>query len=281
MELDARDPIANGLRRGAANTSPDVSCTHLVVIPSFNSGRLLVETVRAARLHWAPVWVVVDGSTDGSEIAVDFLARTDPGLRVLRLARNSGKGAAVRHGLIAADAEGFTHALVMDADGQHPSDRVRAFMAVSVANPDALVMGCPVFGRDAPWIRVVWRRISNGLAAVLTARRVGDTLFGFRVYPIGMLLAAMQASPGMRRFDFDAEALIRLAWKQLPLIHLPAAVRYLTLAEGGVSHFNYARDNLLLLRMYLRLCRTALVRGLRGAWPFGAGLNGFRRSRPR
>jgi glycosyltransferase involved in cell wall biosynthesis len=248
-----------------------VSPTHLVVIPSFNSGRLLQETVRAARLHWAPVWVVIDGSSDGSETEVEALARTDPALRVRRLARNSGKGAAVRHGLIAAEAEGFTHALVMDADCQHPADRIRDFMTASLTRPDALVTGCPVFGPDAPWVRVVWRRMSNGLGAVLTGRRIGDTLFGFRVYPIGSLLSAMQASPGMRRFDFDAEALIRLAWQQVPLIQLQAPVRYLTQAEGGVSHFNYARDNLLLVRMYLRLSLMAVARRVRGVWPSATG----------
>ncbi|WP_428490351.1 glycosyltransferase family 2 protein [Rhodopila sp.] len=242
-----------------------VSDSHLVVIPSFNSGRILADTVVAARACWAPVWVVIDGSSDGSDQAVDAMARTDPALRVLRLPRNQGKGAAVRHGLIAAQAAGFSHALIMDADGQHPADRIGAFMATSATAPRAVVMGRPAFGSDAPWIRVVSRRLSNASAALLTWRRVGDTLFGFRVYPIDALLGVMRTSRGMDRFDFDPEAIVRLAWEATPLIHLPTRVRYPSKGDGGVSHFNYLRDNLLLTRMYLRLIDAAIKRLLRSA----------------
>ena len=95
------------------------SATHLVLIPSYNTGPKLLETVRDARTVWDPVWVVLDGSTDDAAVAVADLALADHGLRVLRLDRNQGKGAAVLHGLDAAAREGFTHALIMDADGQH------------------------------------------------------------------------------------------------------------------------------------------------------------------
>jgi glycosyltransferase involved in cell wall biosynthesis len=237
--------------------------THVVIIPSFNSGALLATTVAAARAHWAPVWIVIDGSTDGSPEAVEAMARTDPALRVLRLPTNGGKGVAVRQGLIAAQSSGFTHALIMDADGQHPADRIPAFMAVSAAVPDALVMGRPVFGADAPWVRVIARRLCNWCATLETLRRVGDTLFGFRVYPVGALLSAMQASRGMQGFDFDPEAAVRLAWQGAPLIHLPTKVRYLNHTEGGVSHFNYVRDNVLLIGMHLRLSLIAMIRILR------------------
>ncbi len=232
--------------------------THLVLMPSFDSGRLLARTLAAARAAWAPVWVVIDGSTDHSPAEAEAMARHDPAIRVLRLPRNQGKGAAIRHGLRAAQAGGFTHALVMDADGQHPADRIAAFMAASAASPDALVMGSPVFGAEAPWARVAGRRISNWLGAIEAGRPVGDTLFGFRVYPIAPLLAVMAAGSGMRRFDFDPEAVVRLAWRGTPLIHLPAPVRYLGPAEGGVSHFNYLRDNLLLAAMHLRIAGAAL-----------------------
>jgi hypothetical protein len=124
-------------------------------------------------------------------------------------------------------------------------------------------MGRPVFGADAPWIRVISRRLCNTGAVLLTLRRVGDTLFGFRVYPIAALLSVMRESNGMQRFDFDPEAVIRLAWEGTPLVHLPTQVRYLSRSEGGVSHFNYLRDNLLLTGMVLRLSLTAILRLLR------------------
>lgn len=231
-----------------------------MVIPSYNSGVLLAGTAAAARRFWDPVWIVIDGSTDGSDHAVAAMAQADPGLRVLRLRMNSGKGAAVAHALAAAAAEGFTHALVMDSDGQHPPDRIPAFMATSLAAPQAVVMGRPLFGRDAPWVRVVSRRLCDLLARIETMQAVGDTLFGFRVYPICPLRAAMRSTRGMRRFDFDPEAIVRLVWQGVPLIELPAAVRYLRREEGGVSHFRYLRDNLLLLRMHARLLFAAPAR---------------------
>jgi glycosyltransferase involved in cell wall biosynthesis len=218
-----------------------------------------MKTVDAAQSVWAPVWVVIDGSTDGSDKAVIERAGHEAELRVLRLEANLGKGAAVRHGLTVAQKAGFTHALVMDADGQHPVGSITDFMRISVEEPRAVVSGQPRFGPDAPWIRVQWRRISNFAAKLLTGQQVGDTLYGFRVYPIDVLLGAMKHSRGMKGFDFDPEALIRLVWSGQPVIQIAAPVRYLTRAQGGVSHFSYLRDNCLLVRMYSRLTLAACL----------------------
>ena len=92
------------------------SSTHLVLIPSYNAGELVYATVRAARAQWSPVWVVVDGSTDGTAEGLQRMAAADAGLRVLRLPENRGKGAAVLHGLQEAARAGYTHALTMDSD---------------------------------------------------------------------------------------------------------------------------------------------------------------------
>jgi glycosyltransferase involved in cell wall biosynthesis len=253
--IDGEHPLKDETAPGEA-----ASTTHVVIIPSFNSGRLLSTTLAEARLYWAPVWIVLDGSDDGSAADAEALAKQDPAIRLLRLPRNRGKGAAVFVGLIAARASGFTHILVMDADSQHPADHIPVFMATSADNPTALVMGRPLFGTDAPWIRVAGRRLSNWCAAAETFRRVGDTLFGFRVYPVEPLIAAMQASRGMRRFDFDPEAVVRLVWSGVPLIHLDTPVRYLSREEGGISHFNYLRDNWLLIRMHIHLGLSAIGR---------------------
>jgi len=230
------------------------SKSHLVLIPSYNPGGKALETVRAARAQWDPVWVIVDGSTDGSAEELTAMARGDPGMRVLVRERNGGKGAALLDGLIAARREGFTHALTMDADGQHPAGRIRAFMSASSAAPEAMILGDPVFDTSAPRIRLRGRRIANWCTNLETLwAGVHDTLFGFRVYPIAALIEVMRHSRWMRRFDFDPEAAVRLAWRGTPLVNLPAPVRYFTAEEGGVSHFNYWRDNVLLTSMYLRL----------------------------
>jgi glycosyltransferase involved in cell wall biosynthesis len=237
------------------------SKTHLVLIPSYNPGGKALETVRAARAQWDPVWVIVDGSTDGSAEKLCALANADPGLRVLVRERNGGKGAALLDGLIAAQRAGFTHALTMDADGQHPAERIGAFMSASAAAPRAMILGDPVFDASAPSIRLRGRRIANWCTNLETLwAGIRDTLFGFRVYPIAPLIAVMQRSRWMRRFDFDAEAAVRLSWQGIPAVNLPAPVKYFTPAEGGVSHFNYWRDNVLLTSMYLRLVAGFLVR---------------------
>ena len=236
------------------------SKTHLVLIPSYNPGSRALETVRAARAQWDPVWVIVDGSTDGSAEKLGTMACSDPGLRVLVRERNGGKGAALLDGLIAAQLEGFTHALTMDADGQHPADRIKAFMSASAAEPEAMILGDPVFDASAPRIRLRGRRIANWCTNLETLwAGVNDTLFGFRVYPIAPLIGVMQHSRWMRRFDFDPEAVVRLSWRGVPAVNLPAPVKYFSPDEGGVSHFKYWRDNVLLTSMYLRLIAGFLI----------------------
>jgi glycosyltransferase involved in cell wall biosynthesis len=237
------------------------SRTHLVLIPSYNPGNKVYQSVRAAREQWDPVWIVVDGSNDGTAAGLQEMTRHDPGLQVLVRERNGGKGAAVLQGMLEASARGFTHVLVMDSDGQHPADRIPAFMAASAAAPDAMVLGEPVFDSSAPLLRVRGRKISNWWANVETLwAGIHDSLFGFRIYPIAPLVREMQARRWMRRFDFDVEAAVRLSWRGVPAINLPAAVRYFRPEEGGVSHFHYWRDNVLLSGMHARLFSGFMLR---------------------
>jgi hypothetical protein len=237
------------------------SRSHLVVIPSYNPGPKVYETVRGALAHWNPVWVVVDGSDDGTAAGLTDLAKSEPALRVIVLPKNGGKGAAVLHGITLAGLEGFTHALTMDSDGQHPAASIPEFMAASSSNPRSVVLGVPVFDASAPALRVKGRRISNWWASMETVGLgIEDSLYGFRVYPIADLVAVMRPQPWMRRFDFDPEAAVRLVWRGLSPVNLRAPVKYLKPEEGGVSHFNYWRDNALLTWMHLRLVAEFFLR---------------------
>jgi len=232
----------------------EASRSHVLLIPSYNTGPTVYETVRAARAQWSPVWVVTDGSTDGTPERLREMAASDPGLVVHVLPQNMGKGAAVLHGLQAARAAGYTHALTMDSDGQHPAELIPAFMSASMARPEAMVLGRPVFDASAPLLRVRGRRVSNWWTNLETlGAGIDDSLYGFRVYPIDDLIAVMRRQPWMRRFDFDTEAVVRLAWRGVKPVNLAAPVKYLTAEEGGVSHFRYGRDNVLLTWMHLRL----------------------------
>jgi glycosyltransferase involved in cell wall biosynthesis len=177
------------------------------------------------------VWVVIDASTDGSEQAALRLAETEPSLRVIVRAENGGKGAAVLDGLRLALAEGFQNALVMDADGQHPADRIAGFMHLAERHASTLILGVPQFGPEAPKARVYGRLGGNTFTEIETLwGGIRDSLFGFRVYPVegaplrlrhrgcgAPLLAgfphhqypragALSDAPGGRRFLFSLSA---------------------------------------------------------------------------
>ena len=240
---------------------PTVSTTHLMLIPSYNPGPKVLATVRAALAHWSPVWVVVNGSTDGSEKALQALAGEHPGLKVVVLPENPGKGSAVLEGITQAEAAGFSFALTMDSDGQNPADLIPAFMAATQAQPAMMVLGKPVFAADAPALRVNGRKVSNGWANLETLwMGIGDSLYGFRAYPIVPLKRIMLCNRWMRRFDFDPEAVGRLCWAGVRPINLDAPVRYFRADEGEVSHFRYLRDNTLLTWMHTRLFLGFLLR---------------------
>ena len=236
------------------------SATHLVLLPTYNTGPRLSGVVREALRHWPHVLVVVDGSTDDSAGMLTALAQEEPGLQVLILPRNSGKGAAVLAGAAAARARGFTHVLVMDADGQHPAASIAGFMEESRRQPQALVLGRPVFPPNIPAERLHGRKLSVGLVWLeVMGGGIADPLFGFRVYPLTSLLAVLGSRRGGRRYDFDTEVAVRLLWAGVPPWNVSAPVRYFSRAEGGVSHFHYLRDNALLVWMHTRLLTELLL----------------------
>ncbi len=226
----------------------------LILIPSYNTGPILRQTVVAVLATQLPVWIVFDGSTDGSPETIRDLENSSPSLRVISLPENSGKGAAVLHGLREALAAGFTHVLTMDADGQHPAAMIPEFLKISAAHPQAAVLGRPIFDTCAPALRVNGRKISNFWTNLETLGwGVDDSLFGMRLYPAADLLRVMESTRFARRFDFDPEVAVRLAWRGVPLVNLPTPVRYPSKEDGGISQFRYLRDNTLLTWMHFRL----------------------------
>ena len=225
----------------------------LVILPSYNSGDQLPRTMRAARPFCHPVWAVVDGSTDGSAAAARSLG--GDGYRVIALGKNSGKGGAVLAAFREAAEAGFSHAIVMDADGQHPAAAIPQFLKLCAENPGHLIAGVPVFGPDAPTERVRGRRVGNFFARLETwGCGAADSLFGFRLYPLKPALHILESTNSGRRFDFDTVLAVRLLWAGVPVINVPVPVRYPPPGEGGVTHFRYVRDNVLLTAVHVRLC---------------------------
>ena len=231
----------------------------LILIPSYNTGPILVDTVVAAMSLGTPLWVIIDGSTDGSPGLIQDLECA--ACRIIQLPQNSGKGAAILLGLRQAIAAGFTHVLTVDADGQHPTSMAPEFFKLSAAHPQAAIFGRPVFDAAAPALRVQGRKISNFFADLETLGwGVDDSLFGMRLYPAQELLAVLESTRFARRFDYDPEVAVRLAWRGVPIINLPTPVRYPSKEEGGISQFRYVRDNTLLTWMHFRLFCGFLAR---------------------
>jgi glycosyltransferase involved in cell wall biosynthesis len=238
--------------------------SRLVVLPSYNSGPLLAQTARSVLEQWKPVWIVLDGSTDCSVTEANDLVLQHPALRLFTLKHNHGKGGATLVAMRAALEAGYSHALVVDADGQHPADRIGLFMEISAKHPEAMILGVPVFGPDAPAERVKGRRVGNWFANLETLwGGVEDSLFGFRLYPLKPAVRIMESIRTARRFDFDTELAVRLFWAGVRPINLPVPVHYPPGVAGGVSHFRYLRDNLLLAGTHTRLCLLMLLR----LWP--------------
>jgi glycosyltransferase involved in cell wall biosynthesis len=252
----------------------------LTLIPSYNSGAdLLCRTVTEALQHSRDVWVVIDGSTDGSGEALQQRMGSEVRLRIIHRQPNQGKGAAVLHGTELAQEAGFTHVLTMDADGQHPAERIPQFIHLAERYPQALLLGCPQFGPEAPQLRVQGRKISNGWSNLETLNwGIGDSLFGMRVYPLPALLRAFRSTWFARRFDFDTEIAVRIAWQGVPILNVPTPVKYLSREEGGVSQFRYFRDNTLLTWMHARLFLGFLLRLPLLMWRLARGGNPLRKT---
>jgi polyprenyl-phospho-N-acetylgalactosaminyl synthase len=232
-----------------------------VLIPTYDNPATIARVVTAARAHWREVIVVDDGS--GPEAAAQIGALERAGLaHVHRRASNGGKGAAVKDGLRAARELGFTHALQVDADGQHDLADIPRFLALSEQAPESLVLGQPLFDASIPRARRYGRQISVFWAAVETwSRAVGDPLCGYRVYPIE---AALGAGARGDRMDFDPEIAVRMVWRGVPVQKLATRVRYIARADGGVSHFQGFRDNVRISWAHTRLVAGAILRALLG-----------------
>jgi polyprenyl-phospho-N-acetylgalactosaminyl synthase len=226
------------------------------LIPTYENESTLERVVHAVREHLPDVIVVDDGSGPAARAVAERLASERLVHAVFR-AHNGGKGAAVKSGLEKAAALGFTHAVQIDADGQHEAGDIPRLLEASRAEPNALVLGQPVFDESAPRGRRIARLVSVFWCAVETASlRIGDPLCGFRVYPVDAALAAGAKGDAM---DFDPEIAVRLAWAGHPIVHVRTHVRYLSREDGGVSHYRFVRDTLLISWMHTRLCTRGLL----------------------
>jgi predicted LPLAT superfamily acyltransferase len=233
------------------------------VVPVYDHGDTVAGVLDALAKHDLPCIVIDDGSHPKTAAILDTLAHERADVELLRLQSNQGKGMAVRLGLERAGARGFSHALLIDADGQHAGEDVGRFLEASRQRPDALVLGKPVFDASAPRSRRYGRWISNFWAWLETLSfAIGDPLCGYRCVPLAPTLALLARRRVGARMDFDPELAVRLVWDGVPVVNLATQVRY---PPGGLSHFDPVRDNLRLAWLNARLFFGMLARAPRWA----------------
>ncbi len=230
-----------------------------VLIPTYNNPMTIRAVVEAARAHLPEVVVIDDGSDAPGRAAVAAVG-ADGLAHVHHRVRNGGKGAAVKTGFRVASDLGFSHALQVDADGQHDLDDMPRLLAAARTDPRALVLGAPRYDDSAPAARRHGRKITKFWTDFETGGPViEDPMCGFRVYPLADALAARARGD---RMDFDIEIAVRLVWRGVPVVHVPTEVRYLPAEAGGVSHFQLVRDNVRISLLHARLSMTAIFRRL-------------------
>ncbi len=233
------------------------------IIPTFENPGTIRAVVERVREQLPDVIVVDDGSAPEGRAQVDQLGR-EKLAHAFRRETNGGKGAAVKTGLEAAHRLGYTHALQIDADGQHDLADIPRFLDAARQQPEALVLGCPVFDGSAPLGRRVGRQITVFWTTLeIGSRAIVDPMCGYRVYPLAPALAASRGTGD--RMEFDPEIAVRMVWAGVPTVNLRTRVRYLSPEQGGVSHFHLLRDNARISWMHTRLVALALLRLL--LWP--------------
>jgi glycosyltransferase involved in cell wall biosynthesis len=222
-----------------------------IVIPFYNHARAIAYVVQALEPLGLPCFIVDDGSDAQARQVLARIANEVSGVKVLRLPENRGKGAAVMAGCDAAQASGFTHALQIDADGQHDVADAARLLELARRQPAAMISGEAIYDSTAPRSRRYGRYLTHVWVWINTLSfEIRDSMCGLRIYPLAVTCGIWQESRVGRRMDFDTEIMVRLSWKGVRIIAVPTRVTY---PRDGVSHFRMLEDNVYISRMHARL----------------------------
>ncbi|MFJ3056665.1 glycosyltransferase family 2 protein [Herbaspirillum sp. NPDC087042] len=231
----------------------------VVVIPVYDHEQAIGAVVEAVLRQGFPCVLVDDGSSAScARVLQDLAAAHTDRVTMLVHAVNQGKGCAVMTGMRHAAASGYSHALQIDADGQHDCDDIPRFVAASQEAPLAVINGRPIYDESVPKGRLYARYLTHVWVWINTlSLDISDSMCGFRLYPLAPTVQLMRSAHIGRRMDFDTEILVRLYWRGLQVHNLPTRVHYPT---DGVSHFRVWLDNVLISRMHARLFAGMLLR---------------------
>jgi glycosyltransferase involved in cell wall biosynthesis len=223
-----------------------------VVIPVYNHEAAVVAVVNGTLAQNLPCIVVDDGSSPKCAAVLDTVAVARPNeVTLIRHKFNRGKGAAVLSALRYAAQIGYSHAVQIDADGQHRVADIARFIEHAGAHPKALIVGCPEYDGSAPLLRYCARYLTHVWVSINTlSRQIQDSMCGFRVYPLPPVIELDRRCKLGERMNFDIEVLVRLYWAGLEIINLPTGVSY---PSDGSSHFRGWLDNYLISRLHATL----------------------------
>ena len=224
----------------------------VVIIPCRNHGLTVEKVLEGLKPLGLPVIVVDDGSDAVTREALDELAPRCPEMTLLRHEVNRGKGAALTTGLHYAEKEGYTHALQVDADGQHDLADAPKLLESAKREPNALWSARPLYDESVPKKRLIGRYVTHVWVWIETLSfEIVDSMCGYRVYPIASTLAILKTKHVGQFMDFDTEIMVRLYWKGLRVRFVPSRVIY---PEDGYSNFRMWEDNVRISKMHTRLC---------------------------
>ncbi|WP_423194277.1 glycosyltransferase family 2 protein [Cupriavidus sp. H18C2] len=230
----------------------DASFRPVVLVPVYDHEGAIGAMVDAILRHPIPCLLVDDGSGPACERVLREIADAHPArIRLVRLPQNQGKGGAIMAGFEAAAELGYTHALQIDADGQHDATCIPQFLALAEADPQAMICGHPVYDASVPKHRLYARYLTHVWVWINTLSfEIRDSMCGLRVYPLAAVTRLMREVRLGRRMEFDTEVLVHLVWRGVRIVNVPTRVTY---PADGVSHFQALRDNVLISRMHTRL----------------------------
>jgi glycosyltransferase involved in cell wall biosynthesis len=235
-----------------------VTVNPCLLIPIYNHRDTIAGVLDSLAYLALPCLIVDDGSDEPTQETLGRENARRPWVELSRLPVNRGRGAALRHGYRRAAERGFSHVVQLDADGQHEPADVPKFLDAACRQPDALILGRPIFGADSPRARLYGRRLSQVFVwAVTGSFAIEDPLCGFRCFPLRRTVPLLDAVGLGDRMEFDPEIVVRLAWAGVPIVNVPTRVRYF---PGGLSNFRMIRDNGLIVRAYTRLVLARLLR---------------------
>ncbi len=223
-----------------------------IIIPVYNHQEAIVHVIERLKPQGIPCFLINDGSSDECSLVLNFISKEHKDwVTLYEREQNRGKGAAVIDGFKLAIQQGYSHAIQIDADGQHCFEDIESFLKASQQHPEKLILGKPCFGDEVPKSRLYGRQITTIWIWINTlSLSIADGMCGFRCYPLVAVDSLLQSTLLGQQMDFDIDIVVRLYWQGLDMINIPTQVNY---PIDGISHFNLLQDNILISKKHAQL----------------------------